>query len=151
MERCICSEIVIIVIRDTLEPMWPSWGFPTLYYFPTLWHMLGASKDLVFFWSVVLAWKGCSVRSLMTFTFFSRSGQKTFCISFLLLSNVFCKLLRESDVSLLPILTEKKLQLENKLFQICKLTFSAAFYSCRGRQSLILPNLKTCLVRNLQV
>lgn len=34
---------------------------------------------------------------------------------------------------------------------MCKLIFSAAFYSCRGRRSLILPNLKTCLVRNLQV
>ena len=34
---------------------------------------------------------------------------------------------------------------------MCKLAFSAAFYSCIGRQSLTLPNLKTCLVRELQV
>lgn len=37
------------------------------------------------------------------------------------------------------------------MFHMSKLAFSAAFYSCKGRQSLILPNLKTCLVRELQV
>lgn len=140
-----------MVIKDTLEPVWPSGGASTSRYFSTPWHMVGASEELFLLSHVVLAWGWCSVGSLMTFSFFSRPGQRTFCCSFSLVSHQLSKLWREKDVLLLLVLTGKILRLENKLFHGAKLAFSTAFYSFKGRQSLLLPTIKTCLVREVQV
>lgn len=62
--------------------------------------------------------------------------------SFLLLSHVFCKLLRESDISVLPILTERKLQLQKKCFKCVNWLSLQAFILAKGGNHLCCLILK---------